>query len=113
MEASKPFHAKLGFAALEGIHGQNGLILKNGDHGIGMFKDTLEIAILDFKSGWNSDARSVDEFTDVRELQREFKQVGIKRRSAKAMQGLPSRQSSRLPLPIAQPFSSISTACPP
>lgn len=40
IEASKQFYEKLGFATLGGDQAQNWLILKNGDHVIGLFQGT-------------------------------------------------------------------------
>ena len=38
-----------------------------------MFEDNL----LTFNPGWDSDAKTIEDFTDVRELQRELKANGI------------------------------------
>lgn len=76
IEASRQFHAKLGFAVFGGVREQNWLIVRNGDSVIGLFQGMFENNNLTFNPGWNSDAQPVDEFTDVRELQRELKQLG-------------------------------------
>jgi len=51
--------------------------MKNGDHVIGLFQGMFEKNILTFNPGWDSDAHELDEFTDVRELQRQLKQQGV------------------------------------
>ena len=70
IEASKLFYEKLGFAAFAGDQSQNWLIMKNGDHVIGLFQGMFEKNILTFNPGWNSEGQQLSAFTDVRELQR-------------------------------------------
>jgi lactoylglutathione lyase len=77
IEASKLFYQKLGFTVFGGEQSQNWLILKNGDHVIGLFQGMFEKNILTFNPGWNSDAQPLKEFTDVRALQRQLKDRGI------------------------------------
>jgi lactoylglutathione lyase len=77
IEASKLFYEKLGFKAFAGNQSQNWLILKNGDHVIGLFQGMFEKNILTFNPGWNSDAQPLENFTDVRELQRQLKGRGV------------------------------------
>ena len=77
IEASKRFYEKLGFAVFAGDQSQNWLVMKNGDHAIGLFQGMFEKNILTFNPGWNSDAQPLGEFTDVRELQRQLKARGV------------------------------------
>jgi lactoylglutathione lyase len=77
IEASKRFYEKLGFAVFAGNQSQNWLIMKNGDHAIGLFQGMFDKNILTFNPGWDSDARPLGEFTDVRELQRQLKASGV------------------------------------
>jgi lactoylglutathione lyase len=77
IEASKRFYEKLGFTAFAGDQSQNWLIMKNGDHAIGLFQGMFEANLLTFNPGWNSDAQQLKEFTDVRELQRQLKASGV------------------------------------
>ena len=77
IEASKLFYEKLGFTILGGNQAQNWLILKNGDHVIGLFQGMFEKNILTFNPGWDNAAQPLDEFTDVRELQRQLKGMGV------------------------------------
>ncbi|HLA13233.1 MAG TPA: VOC family protein [Pyrinomonadaceae bacterium] len=77
IEASKLFYEKLGFAVFAGDQSQKWLIMKNGNHAIGLFQGMFEKNILTFNPGWNSDAQPLSEFTDVRELQRQFKDRGV------------------------------------
>ena len=77
LEASKNFYEKLGFTVFGGDQSQNWLIMKNGEHNIGLFQGMFENNILTFNPGWNSAAQPLGEFTDVRELQRQLKASGI------------------------------------
>jgi predicted enzyme related to lactoylglutathione lyase len=77
IEASKQFYEKLGFTVFHGNQSQNWLIMKNGDHVIGLFQGMFDKNILTFNPGWNSDAQPLSEFTDVRELQRRLKSSGV------------------------------------
>jgi lactoylglutathione lyase len=78
IEASKLFYEKLGFTVFAGDQSQNWLIMKNGEYAIGLFQGMFDKNILTFNPGWNSDAQPLSEFTDVRELQRQFKERGVK-----------------------------------
>ena len=75
--ASKVFYEKLGFRVFHGDIVQNWLIMKNGDHVIGLFQGMFEKNILTFNPGWDSNAQKLDSFTDVRELQRQLKAQGV------------------------------------
>ena len=77
IEASKLFYEKLGFTAFAGKQSQNWLIMKNGDHAIGLFQGMFEKNILTFNPGWSSDALPLGDFRDVREVQRQLKSRGI------------------------------------
>src|SRR5207248_5897509 len=77
LEASRDFYEKFGFKVFAGNASQNWLILKNGDHVIGLFKGMFEKNILTFNPGWDSNAQKVDVFTDVRDLQRQLKAKGV------------------------------------
>jgi lactoylglutathione lyase len=77
IEASKRFYEKLGFTVFAGDQSQNWLIMKKGDHVIGLFQGMFDKNILTFNPGWNSDAQPLKKFTDVRELQRQLKDRGV------------------------------------
>jgi predicted lactoylglutathione lyase len=78
IQASKSFYEKLGFSLFAGDAAQNWLIMKNGDHVIGLFQGMFENNILTFNPGWDQNANKLDSFTDVRDLQRALKAQGIK-----------------------------------
>ncbi len=77
IEASKTFYEKLGFSVLGGDQSQNWLVLKNGEHVIGLFQGMFEGNILTFNPGWDQSAQPLEEFTDVRELQRQLKSQDV------------------------------------
>ena len=77
LDASKTFYEKFGFKTFAGNAAQNWLILKNGDHVIGLFQGMFEKNIMTFNPGWDSNAQTLSEFTDVRDLQRQLKAQGV------------------------------------
>ena len=56
---------------------QNWLIMKNGEHVIGLFQGMFEKNLLTFNPGWDQDAKPLGQFTDVRKLQRKLKDQGV------------------------------------
>jgi len=77
IHASKAFYENLGFQTFGGELSQNWLIMKNGDHVIGLFQGMFERNMLTFNPGWNQNAQTLEKFTDVRELQRRLKAHGV------------------------------------
>ena len=77
LAASRTFYEKFGFKAFAGDASKNWLILKNGDHVIGLFQGMFEKNILTFNPGWDSNAQRLSAFTDVRDLQRQLKAQGV------------------------------------
>ena len=77
LEVSKSFYEKLGFQVYGGEAAQNWLIMKNGDHIVGLFQGMFEKNILTFNPGWDQNANMLDYFVDVRNLQRELKARGL------------------------------------
>ena len=77
LEASREFYEQLGFEKVGGDPSQNWLIVRNGDHTIGLFHGMFEKNILTFNPGWDKFGSQLESFTDVRELQRRLKANGI------------------------------------
>jgi catechol 2,3-dioxygenase-like lactoylglutathione lyase family enzyme len=77
IQASKAFYEKLGFQAGGGEIADNWVILKNGDAVIGLFQGMFDKNMLTFNPGWDQSASPVEQFTDVRELQRRLKAQGV------------------------------------
>ena len=77
LAASRAFYEKLGFTPFFGEAAQGWLILKNGEHVIGIFKGLFEGNILTFNPGWNQSGQPTATFTDVREIQKQLKAAGV------------------------------------
>jgi catechol 2,3-dioxygenase-like lactoylglutathione lyase family enzyme len=77
LEASRRFYDKFGFRVFAGNAAQNWLILKNGEHVIGLFQGMFEKNILTFNPGWDQNAQQLESFTDIRDLQRQLKVQGV------------------------------------
>lgn len=77
IEVSRQFYGKFGFRAFGGEASQNWLIMKNGGTVIGLFQGMFENNMLAFNPGWDSEARNLDDYTDVRELQHRLKEQGV------------------------------------
>jgi catechol 2,3-dioxygenase-like lactoylglutathione lyase family enzyme len=78
IKASRDFYRKLGFEDFHGDITQNWLIMKNGVNSIGLFQGMFDKNTLTFNPGWDQFAKEIDNFTDIRELQRHFKKQGLK-----------------------------------
>ena len=78
LETSKAFYEKLGFLVFAGDMKMNYLIMKNGDSLIGLFQGMFENNILTFNPGWNQSAENLEEFDDVRTIQKTLKAEGMK-----------------------------------
>ena len=77
IQASITFYQKLGFKQFGGAIAQNWVMLRNGEHVIGLFQGMFEKNILTFNPGWDQDAQNLDSFTDVREIQKHLRGQGI------------------------------------
>jgi catechol 2,3-dioxygenase-like lactoylglutathione lyase family enzyme len=75
--ASRAFYEKLGFKVRAGNQEQKWLVLKNGAAIVGLFQGMFPRNMLTFNPGWDSEKNTLSEFTDIRELQRELKALGI------------------------------------
>ena len=75
--ASRAFYEKLGFSVFGGNQAQNWLILKNEETIIGLFQGLFDKNILTFNPGWDSNAKNIAEFADVRQIQRDLKGQGV------------------------------------
>lgn len=75
--ASKEFYERLGFSMFHGDASQHWIIMKNGECVVGLFQGMFEENILTFNPGWDSSARPIANFTDVREIQRRLRAEGV------------------------------------
>ncbi len=77
LAASRTFYQALGFEVVGGDAAQRWLILQNGGTTIGLFQGMFERNMLTFNPGWDAACNKLPEFTDVRELQRRLRKLGI------------------------------------
>jgi lactoylglutathione lyase len=75
--ASRAFYEKLGFAILGGEESQCWLIMKSPSCVIGLFQGMFEKNTLTFNPGWDAEGRTLDVFTDVREIQQRLKAARV------------------------------------
>jgi len=77
LEVSKTFYEKLGFAVFAGALERKYLIMKNGNALIGLFQDMFENNILTFNPGWNENAQTLEDYDDVRDIQKHLKDNAV------------------------------------
>lgn len=77
LKVSRDFYEKLGFARFHGDETQNWLIMKNGDTVIGLFQGMFPKNMLTFNPGWDSNAQTLENYTDVRDIQKQLKADGV------------------------------------
>jgi Lactoylglutathione lyase and related lyases len=77
LQVSKVFYEKLGFDVFHNQEQHNWMIMKNESLLIGLFQGMFENNIMTFNPGWDSNGQEVDEWTDVREIQKALKAAGV------------------------------------
>jgi predicted lactoylglutathione lyase len=77
LQASKAFYEKLGFTHFAGDTAKKYLIMKNENALIGLFEGMFQGNLLTFNPGWDENAKEVEQFDDIREIQRQLKSKGI------------------------------------
>ena len=75
--ASRQFYETLGFRVFGGDQAQNWLIMKSGTTLVGLFQGMFEKNLLTFNPGWDSDAKTLPSYTDVRGIQKHLQAQGI------------------------------------
>lgn len=78
LEASQKFYEALGFESFPCDPSQKYRILKNGNALIGLFEGMFEGNIITFNPGWDETANALDEFDDVRDIQKALKAKAIR-----------------------------------
>ena len=78
LEVSKSFYETLGFSVFAGSMEMNYLIMKNGNALVGLFQGMFENNILTFNPGWDENAQTLEEYDDVRDIQKHLKANNIK-----------------------------------
>ncbi|MFZ1705126.1 MAG: VOC family protein [Saprospiraceae bacterium] len=77
LKISKQFYENIGFVAFGGSMEQNYLIMKNGNALVGLFQGMFQGNILTFNPGWDENAQNIEEFQDVRDIQKHLKSHNI------------------------------------
>ena len=77
IHVSKAFYEHLGFSVFAGDIEKNYLIMKNGNALVGLFQDMFEQNILTFNPGWDESANKLEDFTDVRNIQKHLKSNSV------------------------------------
>ena len=78
LRASRQFYEQLGFTVFGGDEARNYLIMKNGNALVGLFHGMFQGNILTFNPGWDENARKLDRFDDIRDIQKQLKANQIK-----------------------------------
>ena len=77
LQASKTFYEKLGFEVFHNQEKHNWMIMKHESLVIGLFQGMFEGNILTFNPGWDNSGQEVDDWTDVREIQKQLKAAQV------------------------------------
>jgi catechol 2,3-dioxygenase-like lactoylglutathione lyase family enzyme len=77
LQTSKAFYETLGFTVLGGGMEMNFLIMKNGNALIGLFQGMFTGNILTFNPGWDESGQNIQDFEDVRQIQKHLIDNGI------------------------------------
>ena len=75
--SSNSFYEKLGFVVFGGDETQNRLIMKNGNHCIGLFQGMFDKNTLTFNPGWDQGCGTVEGATDVRQIAEQLRSDGL------------------------------------
>lgn len=78
LQTSKAFYEKLGFSVFAGDLDKNYFIMKNEQSLIGLFQGMFENNILTFNPGWDTNAQTLENFDDVRQIEQSLLDQGLK-----------------------------------
>lgn len=78
LSVSKEFYENLGFEVFGGDMERNYLIMKNGNALIGLFQGMFEGNIMTFNPGWDENTNTLENYDDVRDIQKSLKEKGVK-----------------------------------
>lgn len=77
LKTSRKFYEELGFEKFGGSMESNYLIMKNEESIVGLFQGMFSGNILTFNPGWDQSAANLDNFDDVRVIQKDLKSKGM------------------------------------
>ena len=75
---SKKFYEAIGFKVFKGNISENWLIMKNDNTMMGLFQGMFHRNTMTFHPGWDSDAKKLDDFINIKKLRKIFKKRGLK-----------------------------------
>lgn len=78
LAASRAFYEKLGFEVFGGDAEHGFLIMKSPSCVLGLFLGMFEKNTLTFNPGWDASCNTLENFTDVRDIQKKLKADGVK-----------------------------------
>lgn len=74
---SQRFYEAIGFEVFHGDAAQGWVMMRNGPTVLGLFAGFLEANTLTFNPGWDQNAQVLDQFDDIRDIQKDLKAKGI------------------------------------
>jgi catechol 2,3-dioxygenase-like lactoylglutathione lyase family enzyme len=74
---SRAFYETLGFRVIGGDQKQNWLILQNETSTIGLFQGMFDKNLMTFNPGWDRSGNALQDFDDVRDIQKMLKSRGL------------------------------------
>ena len=77
LKISMTFYEALGFTAMGGDVDGGWQIMRNGEITIGLYQGMFEDNILTFNPGWDKNAQNLEEFEDIRDIQKKLKDAGL------------------------------------
>jgi predicted lactoylglutathione lyase len=77
IHASKAFYEKLGFKVSGGDMKRNYIVLQNDTSTIGLYQGMFDKNTLTYNPGWDRNCKTLQEFQDVREIQKELIERGL------------------------------------
>lgn len=77
VNASKEFYEKLGFKVSGGDIKRKYVIMQNETSTVGLYQGMFDKNSLTYNPGWDRDCKTLPEFQDVREIQKELKSRGL------------------------------------
>ncbi len=77
INASKEFYEKLGFKVSGGDIKRKYVIMQNETSTVGLYQGMFDKNSLTYNPGWDRDCKTLPEFQDVRDIQKELKSRGL------------------------------------
>lgn len=77
VQASKDFYEKLGFKVSGGDIKRKYVIMQNETSTVGLYQGMFEKNSLTYNPGWDRDCKTLAEYQDVRDIQKELKSRGL------------------------------------